>query len=153
MKLFISWSGSRSKAVAEAFYEWLPAVIHAVKPWFSPDMDKGSRWNTEISGQLQNSNFGLICLTAENLNSPWILFEAGALSKTLEKTFVCPYLLDIGPDVLRGPLAQFQSTKFNRDDTKKLLETINNTLGSNSLSQKILDAQFEKWWPDLEEKF
>jgi hypothetical protein len=33
--VFISWSGERSKLIAEAFYEWLPMVIQSAKPWMS----------------------------------------------------------------------------------------------------------------------
>lgn len=35
MKLFISWSGARSQALALALQEWLPLVIHYVEPRLS----------------------------------------------------------------------------------------------------------------------
>jgi len=152
MKVFISFSGTRSHAVAEVFNDWLPIVINAVKPFYASDIDKGTRWASEISIQLQDAKFGLICLTPENLNAPWILFEAGALSKTLEKTFVCTFLLDVNPVDLQKPLADFQFTQFDKRDIKKLLETINKALEGDALDEKILDKQFEKWWPDLESK-
>jgi len=151
MKLFISWSGPRSRAVAETLRDWIPCVIQVVQPWISAsDIDKGARWNLEVATQLQAARVGVICLTSDNLNSPWILFETGALSKTLEKTFVCPYLLDIEPVDLQGPLAQFQATKAQRDDTRRLLDTINRALGDAAIDEKILSKQFDKWWPDLE---
>jgi hypothetical protein len=91
MKVFISWSGERSRAVAEALWEWLPNVIQTVNPWVSlADIEKGARWSTEIASQLETCCVGLICLTPENLSAPWLLFEAGAISKTLDKAFVCP---------------------------------------------------------------
>jgi len=153
MKLFLSWSGHRSKAVAEFLRDWLPTVIQAVQPWMSEsDIDKGTRWGPEIAAQLQEAKVGIVCLTADNLNAPWLLFETGALSKTLEKTFVCPYLLDIEPTDLTGPFAQFTATKAQKDDTKKLLGTINKAMGDHALEGKILDKQFEKWWPDLDER-
>lgn len=152
MKLFLSWSGPRSKAVAESLRDWLPNVIQAVQPWMSAsDIDKGTRWGSEVAAQLQEVRVGIVCLTADNLNAPWLLFETGALSKTLEKTFVCPYLLDIEPTDLTGPFAQFQATKAQKDDTKKLLGTINKAMGDQALDKKLLDKQFEKWWPDLDE--
>ena len=85
MKVFISWSGNQSKAIASEFKEWIPAVIQAVKPYFSfNDINKGSRWATEISLELEQSKVGLTCLTRENLEALWIMFEAGALSKSIE---------------------------------------------------------------------
>ena len=94
MKVFISWSGKRSQALANMLRDWLPNVIQAIKPWMSDvDIDKGSRWSKDIALQLEESKVGIICLTPENLEAPWILFEAGALSKSLEKTYVCPFFI------------------------------------------------------------
>ena len=152
MKLFISWSGDRSKEIAEELADWLPCVIHAVEPWISTsNIEKGIRWGSEIDSQLREAKFGLICLTAENINSPWILYEAGALSNALENAFVCPYLFGIQPEDLHGsPLGQFQATVFSKDDTKKLLYSINKALEGNALNPKILDQEFQIWWPKLE---
>jgi hypothetical protein len=83
MLVFISWSGLRSKHVAEALEDWLAQVIQAVEPWISQDIDKGSRWGAEIADRLERSKVGIICLTKNNLNSKWIHYEAGALSKAM----------------------------------------------------------------------
>ena len=86
MKVFISWSGERSRSIAEALREWLPDVIQAVKPWLSAeDIDKGARWSSDLAHELEDAHVGVICLTPENLEEPWIHFEAGALSKTTRK--------------------------------------------------------------------
>ena len=78
--IFISWSGSRSKWVAEALREWLPRILQSARPWMSAaDIEKGSRGLNEVSSGLQGMKVGLVCLTPENLNAPWILYEAGAL--------------------------------------------------------------------------
>jgi hypothetical protein len=75
MEVFISWSGERSKAVAEALHDWLPNVIQTVRPWVSlADIEKGTRWNTDIASQLAECRVGLICLTPENVSAPWLLF-------------------------------------------------------------------------------
>ena len=86
MRVFISWSGDTSKRLAEALRDWLPGVLQAVKPYFTPnDIEKGTRWSGEIAGELEKASFGLFCLTRDNINSPWMMFEAGALSKHVDK--------------------------------------------------------------------
>lgn len=153
MKIFISWSGERSRIVAEALRIWLPHVIQGLHPWISSnDIDKGARWATDIASELEQSRVGIICLTPENVESAWILFEAGALSKTINQTFVCPYLIDLEPTDIKGPLVQFQAAKSDKEDTRKLIQTINRAQGETALSDNRIDAAFEKWWPDLEQQ-
>jgi hypothetical protein len=105
-----------------------------------------------MARELDETRVGIICLTPQNMNAPWILFEAGALSKTLEETFVCPYLLDIRPADLEGPLAQFQAAIANEEDTKKLVQTINRALGEEALAEERANKTFEVWWPQLQER-
>lgn len=80
MKVFLSWSGERSKVVAKSLSEWLEQVLQAVEPWISTDIEKGKRWDGEISQKLEQSKVGIICLTKDNLESTWLHFEAGAIS-------------------------------------------------------------------------
>jgi TIR domain/Protein of unknown function (DUF4241) len=153
MKVFLSWSGEKSKATAEALREWLPNVIQAIEPWMSAeDIDKGARWASDLASQLESIQFGVICLTSDCIVSPWILFEAGALSKTLDKAYVCPYLFDITPADLAGPLIQFNAAKSDKDDTRRLINTINKACGDKSIPHDRVDKAFEVWWPRLDEK-
>ena len=152
-KIFISWSGELSKALGEAVRDWIPKVLQSVKPYFTPDdIEKGSRWAKEIGQELATSQLGIICLTQDNQHSPWILFEAGALSKNLEESKVCPILFNFDTTDLKGPLSSFQATKFNKDDFKKLIESVNNSCDENKLEQKSLDETFDVWWPMLENR-
>jgi len=153
MKVFISWSGEKSKKYGEILKDWLPVVLQFVKPYFTPsDIEKGTRWNSDIAKELDSSKFGIICVTRENIHSDWVLFEAGALSKRLEESRVCPILFGLQNTDVTGPLKQFQTTDFNKKDFKKLVDAINNNHVENKLQQKVLDPVFEKWWPDLEQK-
>ena len=61
----------------------------------SEDIDKGARWSTDIAKELEDCSFGILCVTKENLEAPWLLFEAGALSKMMQKGAVCPFLFDL----------------------------------------------------------
>lgn len=151
--MFISWSGEASKAIAEVLRGWLPSVIQGAKPYYSPDdITKGSRWNTEIAKELEDCKVGLLCLTASNLEAPWIMFEAGALSKSLSAARVCPLLFGIEPPNIKGPLVQFQAAPFSKDEMKRVIRMINQELGPTALPDNVLDSVFNKWWPDLEER-
>ena len=80
MKIFISWSGEHSNQVAKALSDWLPLVFQSVSVWVSSEhIQAGSRWAHEVSTKLDESDVGILYLTASNLSAPWILFEAGAL--------------------------------------------------------------------------
>lgn len=151
MKVFISWSGERSKAVAEALRYWLPKVIQAIEPWMSADdIEKGTRWRSGIAAELEQSSVGIICLTRENLDSNWIHFEAGALSKQQDNTYVCTFLFGLEPTDVREPLAQFQHTRATKDDIRKLVFTVNNALSDSKLTEIELKEIFDVWWPRLE---
>lgn len=140
--------------VAEALYDWLPCVIQAAEPWMSEwDITPGDRWSVLLAEQLEDAHFGIICLTPENLNAPWIHFEAGALSKVIGKSHVCPYLFDLDPKKLDYPLAQFQAIKSDEEGTKKLVYAVNNALEDETrLPDEQLSKIYLKWWPDLDAK-
>lgn len=151
MKVFISWSGPHSKKVAEALRDLLPGVLQLIKPYFTPsDIEKGTRWGQDIAKELESSEIGILCVTRDNIHSDWIMFEAGALSKSLDKSHVCPILFGITNTDLAGPLKQFQTTEFTKHDIHKLINVINNRLNENKLPPKTLDSVFDKWWPELE---
>lgn len=152
MKVFLSWSGDRSKAVAEGLGEWLAQVIQAVEPWISSGIEKGARWESEIAERLDEAKVGIVCLTSGNLTAPWILFEAGALSKT-KGSYVCTFLLDVTPGDVEPPLGQFQHTLFTREDVLKLVQTINDAVkksGDRFVTDQILTKMFDTFWPQLE---
>ncbi|MEE7545750.1 toll/interleukin-1 receptor domain-containing protein [Xanthomonas sp. Kuri4-1] len=154
MKVFISWSGDRSREVANLLREWLSCVIQAVKPWVSTrDIDRGSLWFGEISTQLQDATVGIICLTQQNKNAPWILFEAGALAKGLSTARVCTFLIDLEPADIKDPLAQFNHTQKGKESMYSLAITLNSSLGEEGLDDKTLTQVFETYWPQFEEKF
>lgn len=153
MKVFISWSKSQSHKVALALKEWLPSIIQTIDPYVSSeDTDKGSRWNTEIVKELEQASYGILCVTKENINEPWLLFEAGALSNKISQSLVCPFLFDLKPSQVKGPLEQFQATVFEKDDVRKLVIAINKASGEHALKEDLLGKTFDKWWPDLETK-
>lgn len=152
MKIFLSWSGERSKAVALALREWLPLVLHYAEPWMSQrDIAAGERWAIEIGHELETTHFGVICLTKDNLAAAWLLFEAGALSKAITKSAVVPYLLDADFSDISGPLSQFQAKKAERAMTLELVEAMN-LKAERPIDRSRLLTLFELAWPQLEQR-
>jgi TIR domain len=133
--------------------EWLPSVLQIVEPYVSSeDIDKGARWSTDISKELEDSSFGIICVTPENIGAPWVNFEAGALSKSLDRSRVAPFLFGVDRTAVQGPLLQFQSTLIEEDDVKKLLQSINKACEEHALEDVRFEQVFEVWWPRLKER-
>lgn len=150
MKVFVSWSGERSQAVAHALREWLPLVLHYVEPWLSEaDVAAGDRWATAIAKELEASNFGIICVTPENAESPWLLFEAGALAKSIEGARVIPLLFHLEFSDITGPLAQFQAKKLERSGLGELVHSINQGT-DQPIPEERAKHLFEALWPKLE---
>jgi hypothetical protein len=149
LKIFISWSGPLSGQVAEALRDWLPSVLQTVVPYVSSeDIHKGARWSVDVSRELETSTYGILCVTASNVDAPWLNFEAGALSKSFDKGRVSPFLFGVDRSDVTGPLVQFQSTIYDRDDVLKLVKSINMAC-EVPLESARLDEIFDVWWPRL----
>ncbi|SDT92687.1 TIR domain-containing protein [Desulfobacula phenolica] len=151
LNIFLSWSGERSKKIALSLNNWLPRVIQLSSPWMShQSIEKGSRWASEIGKTLSEFNIGILCITPENITAPWLIFEAGALSKAIGSSKVIPLVMGMTPRDISGPLSQFQAAVFEKDDIFKLICSLNNEIGNVKISEAILKDTFERYWPDLE---
>lgn len=149
MKTFFSWSGGKSHQVAIAFSNWLPCVLQAVEPWVSSeDIDRGAIWLNEI----KDTNFGVVFVTRENQEKPWLLFESGALSKGLTENRVCTVLIDLKVrDIDSGsPIKHLNHTTLEKSEVFKLLETINKNLDGGKVQDTRLKTSFDALWPTLE---
>jgi hypothetical protein len=152
VKVFISWSGDKSRAVALALRVWLPQLINAVEPFVSTtDIESGARWQGEISERLEESNFGIVCVTGDNQAAPWLNFEAGALAKQVGRSRVVPLAVDLELNDIRNPLAQFQAHAMDKDGINQLLHTLNRHCDQGR-DQAQLDDAYDVWWPRLEPK-
>jgi TIR domain len=151
VKIFISWSGQYSLPVARALHRWLPRVLQAVQPYLSvEDTAKGAYWFSKVKQELDEASFGIICLTPDNLEAPWIHFEAGALSKSIERGSVTPLLFNVSPDALTGPLTQFQVTELSKQsDMLQLIKDLD-VVSDRPVGEKVAEESFEVWWPRLQ---
>lgn len=153
LKVFISWSGEYSHAVALALRDWLPKTVQQVEPFLSSkDIKTGQAWMQQIGSQLNETDFGILCLTADNLETPWLLFEAGALAKRItedERVRVVPFLLGLEGTDVEPPLGQFQGVEAGREGTWKLIRSVNELL-EKKIPEDDLSDIFDTWWPRLE---
>ena len=151
--IFICWSRPRGGQLAELCRELLGSTIPALEDqiFTSPQIEKGARWFEEVLRQLETARVGIICLTPESLDSPWLHFEAGALlrgmhvatgaeSGTPVQNRAFTFLFDVEPAALAGPLSQYQSTTANRADTRSMLLSIAAGMGT-------------PWGPEQEKRF
>jgi hypothetical protein len=150
MRVFISWSGTRSQEVAEELKTWIKKVIQSAEPWVSTDMQSGVKWMADLSDSLDEISIGIICVTPGNVRSPWLNFEAGALSKHLgEQGRVIPYLLDFRSlSDLKQPLAQFNACLADEGGTWQLIKTLN-AHAEFRQSEQALRETFEWAWAQL----
>lgn len=68
------------------------------------EVEKGTRSLHEIGKALADIKVGIVCLTPENLDRAWLLYEAGCRSKSIdERTRLCTYLIaDLEPSDVRA---------------------------------------------------
>jgi hypothetical protein len=160
--LFFCWSEQRSRALARALKEHLPTFIPGLADqdgsnlFMSDDIVKGSRWFDAVEVQLAKADVGVVCITREGLRSGWIHFEAGALARTIRKKrrqggALLTYLLGVRPDELTGPLAEYQATSVERDDTRKLCAAIVNVMVRTKAQEPPdWETAFSKNWGNFE---
>ena len=148
--MIISWSGERSRAVASALRNFIPLVFQRAEVFTTADdIEKGARWTAEVSKELERADVAILCLTPEALNSPWMTFEAGALSKSLTPGRVIPLLVGLSVVDVSGPFTQFQACSAEKTGIHRLLSSLNSEFDLG-LSDAMLNRLFEAMWPELD---
>jgi hypothetical protein len=86
----------------------------------------GAHWPINLQQELHDARFGMICVTPENVAEPWILFEAGALSRAIDQADVrvCPYLLGLETTDLKPPLGHFSAPRRIARTRSSLFEAL-----------------------------
>jgi len=153
MKVFISWSGDPSKAVATALKGWLKFVFPRLDVWMSEqDIHAGARWGFELGKALSECKLGIICLTPESLHSRWLAFEAGALSAAIDGSRVIPYRFQLRTADISPPLSQFQDVAADEEGTYRLVQSINDAFGKEWYTEEEdVRTIFQTWWPKLKQ--
>lgn len=152
-EVFVSWSGELSCRAAGLLHTYMPRILQALDVFMSKeDIKSGTRWAEELARELETSEFGVLCLTPDNLESPWLLFEAGALTKHRTGRACGLLLAGLSERDVAGPLAAFQHRVFSEAGVAELMRELNARLAS-PLRDKDLEASLELWWPRLREDY
>jgi hypothetical protein len=145
MKVFISWSGELSNKIAQSLKKWIPCIVQSADVFYSPeDIEKGENWDSKLTAELECCNYGIVCLTKENTNAPWIHFEAGALAKKMDSR-VTALLVDTKISDIKGPLSRFQATKLDKEDVYHLIKNIN-LITEQQIPENTLRTTFDAMW-------
>ena len=114
------------------------------------DLKAGRNWRSDLQGHLEESGAGIVVVTADNRDKPWLMFEAGALAKQVNNCLI-PYLVDVDSSALsRNALDMFQTVKADREGTQKMVERIFEAGGGKQEDQTAILKSFAALWPDLE---
>lgn len=153
--VFLSWSGEQSRKVAEAFRELFSSVFTPTIKSFisSKDISAGARSIGTLFEKLEQCNYGVCFINAENFRAPWIQFEVGALSKMTTDSQVMVLLLDenVINSLYGTPLGEFQHKLFNKEDIKSIFEEIIKIFGHNDDKDSFLQ-RFDGGWDDFNNK-
>lgn len=117
----------------------------------SDRIEKGVAWFDAIVKRLETSKVGVICLTAENVESPWLHFESGALALRLAKdrreedkapasakpltpgSRLFTLLHGVTGAELKGPLGAYQATGTSAPEVATMIHAIGQILGGPHL--------------------
>jgi hypothetical protein len=150
--VFISWSGENARVVACAVKKAVEVALPGTEPFVSEqDIAKGSKGTDVISSKLEEAFAGVICVTRENKERPWILFEAGALSNSLgARERVCPLLIDVDKFEVSEPLSLFQMTVHDKEDVLRMFRMLNASMPEiHRAAEALLAQRFDLVWPEL----
>ena len=145
MRIFVIWSGNRSKKIAEAAVTLLEGTAEGAKIFVSSrDLKPGRRWEDELSKNLREANIGIVCFTPDNLNSRWMHFEAGMIAK-MPQHRILPLLADVNE--IKGPLSGFMSTDAkDKEAVFRLVKTLNE---DRPARRRILESKLREFFECL----
>ena len=116
------------------------------------DIASGTNWWLQIKSELKSCSLGIVCVTKENVNAPWIYFEAGAM--VANNIPVIPLLINCNFEAINeSPLKGNQCIDFY-DKTKfiKMIKDINSKLSLLTLDRSQLDIISDKGYDGLKNK-
>lgn len=143
------WSGQDSRVFGEGLVDLLAETAPGTKTFISSrGLGPGSLWDQQLMENLEEANVGIACFTPANVDSRWMHYEAGMISKMPQHRLIP---LRFGVTEIQGPLSRYHSVDGTRqDDMRSLVKTLNSARPkSRRLTRAALDRAFDTRWPEF----
>jgi hypothetical protein len=154
-RVFASWSGEPSKAIAQDLAWFIQKLLQATEVWFSPEsIELGEPWPQKIAQALSEAKYGFAVITQGNRDSLWVSYEAGAIASKLQASskFV-PLLFGLSlAELGETPLKYLQAAEWSETAAWRLVSEINKLLGPMQRGEQTLREDFDEAWPKLRSK-
>lgn len=164
--VFISFSKRETTKVAEV----ITGIINSIYPknktnvevFFSPEKIKAGGFRGQILDAMRNAKFAISVLSPENKESPWLMYEAGALSLAVEQNggHLMPYLFCRHGSEVESTIEDLQYAQYQRDDEDNqdqlvsLMENLNSSLSKeNQVDLMEIEKKINKSWNSIDKKF
>lgn len=152
MKVFISWSGPVSKNIASKLQRLLVKLPLGLETWMSTDIRPGAKWRDELESELVNTDFGIVCLTPDNMDSAWLRYETDSLTKMVDKTNVVLILHGVESTSLPSSYRSFQTRAFQRDSIWMLVQQLNDMADDSKQDPFDLEKAFSTVWDGIDQR-
>ena len=157
VRIMISWSGALSRDIGIILRELLSVTSQATDIFLSAeDIKPGDNWQLAITEIIASCQIAIVCVTSENSDSPWLMYEFGVLTQKnnddILKRQVIPLLIDTDVKMLHSsPLLQYQTCDLSKEAIYNLVLQINKQLQDPVMGSK-LNELFNAIWPTFELK-
>ena len=165
MSVFICWSGGRSHEVAHAVRALLQSALprlvggeEKIQVSISDEIEKGVAWFESIIERLRSARAGVVCMTFENVDNPWLHFEAGALAQRVagarpgdpagarpQDPRLFTLLHGLTGAALKGPLGAYQATSTTKPDLASMIRSIAQVLAGRELAATLECIAEDEW--------
>lgn len=151
IKVFLSWSNDLTRFVAEQFYQRLRTVLGGkAEPFLSSHMVGGDRSFNKMLDALRISDYGLVFLSRDELNPPWVVFEAGAVECNRKCSTVIPVTVGFSPGQTEPPLRPLRQAVsiFDENSIRQIFSVICQKAKGDSVQ---VEDGFSEWFSALKQ--
>lgn len=159
LEIFISWGKEPADQIANLLRKLISKIFPEEVSVFVSDspnhgIESGEDFRISLKSKLQKSDFGILILTEYNYGRPWLMYEAGALSKA-EHARVVPIVFSEVERKMESPINSFNHLKNTFDDFLKLMITIKKRYHNSTEinSEQNLKTNLSNYWNNFDKNY